>query len=82
MQYGKELKPFITESGIEILYLYEGRVNHLEIFKNEHATFVYRCWATRIIVWVVQIAGSFLVTKPISLLSQSINTYFETYIKI
>ena len=57
-QYGREVKPYITEDGsTELLFLHYGHRGPSEIFHTEHAQNKMQTWIYRMAGWFISFLG-------------------------
>ena len=56
-QSGREIRPFETETGEELLFLYPGMRKQDEVFDYEHAQNRLQTWIYRLLGWLAMFLG-------------------------
>lgn len=56
-QSGREIRPFETESGEELLFLHSGLRKPEEVFHHEHSQNRLQTWLYRLLSWFLMFLG-------------------------
>lgn len=75
-QSGREIRPFKTENGDELLFLHTGRLRKpTEVFHAEHALNRIHIWLYRLIGWFVSFLGLNCISPLLDIIGQSSNEF-------
>lgn len=72
MQVGKEIQPYRTFSGNEILMLRHGRLTVEEMFLDEQARNQWLTWAYRALGWLMMFLGANCVSNILQIIGKFI----------
>ena len=71
-QSGREIRPFETETGEELLFLYPGMRKQDEVFDYEHAQNRLQTWIYRLLGWLAMFLGYNCVSNLLDIIGMYI----------
>ena len=69
-QSGREIRPFETETGEELLFLYPGMRKQDEVFDYEHAQNRLQTWIYRLLGWLAMFLGYNCVSNLLDIIGK------------
>ena len=69
-QSGREIRPFETETGEELLFLYPGMRKPDEVFDYEHAQNRLQTWIYRLLGWFAMFLGFNCVSNLLDIIGK------------
>ena len=71
-QSGREIRPFETDSGEDLLFLHPGLRKPEEVFQYEHAQNRLETWMYRLFSWFVMFLGYNCLSPILDIISKSL----------
>ena len=71
-QSGREIRPFETETGEELLFLYPGERKAQEVFHFEHAQNRLQTWIYRLVGWFLMFLGYNCLSSLLDLIGETL----------